>query len=89
MTAGDKILAEGEHDTFYVVVDGKVDVILRDGAKESVLSTYDAGDHFGELPIILGWSDHQCAPFAAEKISPAQMGQRRILANGIQFSFFD
>lgn len=64
---GDKILAEGQHDTFYVVVEGKVDVILRDGAKESVLSTYDAGDHFGELPIILGWSDHQCAAFAAEK----------------------
>jgi signal transduction histidine kinase len=64
---GDKILAEGQHDTFYVVVEGKVDVILRDGAKESVLSTYDAGDHFGELPIILGWSDHKCAAFAAEK----------------------
>ena len=64
---GDKILAEGQHDTFYVVVEGKVDVILRDGAKESVLSTYDAGDHFGELPIILGWSDHKCAAFASEK----------------------
>ena len=64
---GDKILAEGQHDTFYVVVEGKVEVILRDGAKESVLSTYDAGDHFGELPIILGWSDHKCAAFAAEK----------------------
>jgi signal transduction histidine kinase len=64
---GDKILAEGQHDTFYVVVEGKVDVILRDGAKESVLSTYDAGDHFGELPIILGWSDHKCAAFATEK----------------------
>ena len=60
---GDKILAEGQHDTFYVVVEGKVDVILRDGAKESVLSTYDAGDHFGELPIILGWSDHKCVAF--------------------------
>jgi len=64
---GDKILAEGQHDTFYVVVEGKVEITLRDGAKESVLSTYDAGDHFGELPIILGWSDHKCAAFAAEK----------------------
>src|SRR6476660_7027168 len=65
--AGDKILAEGEHDTFYVVLDGKVDVILRDGSKEAVLSTYDSGDHFGELPIILGWSDHKCAAYAAKK----------------------
>jgi signal transduction histidine kinase len=64
---GDKIFAEGQHDTFYVVVEGKVDVILRDGVKESVLTTYEAGDHFGELPIILEWSDHRCAAFAAEK----------------------
>jgi signal transduction histidine kinase len=65
--AGDKILAEGEHDTFYVVLDGKVEVILRDGSKEAVLSTYNTGDHFGELPIILGWSDHKCAAYAAKK----------------------
>ena len=65
--AGDKILAEGEHDTFYVLLDGKVEVILRDGSKEAVLSSYDSGDHFGELPIILGWSDHKCACYAAKK----------------------
>ena len=65
--AGDKILAEGEHETFYALLDGKVEVILRDGAKRSVLSTYESGDHFGELPIILGWSDHKCAAFATEK----------------------
>jgi signal-transduction protein with cAMP-binding, CBS, and nucleotidyltransferase domain len=59
--AGDKILSEGAHDTFYVLLDGKVEVILRDGSKEAVLSSYDSGDHFGELPIILGWSDHKCA----------------------------
>lgn len=64
---GDKIMAEGQHDTFYVVVEGKVEIILRDGAKELVLSTYDSGDYFGELPMILGWSDHKCAAFAAEK----------------------
>ena len=65
--AGDKILAEGEHDTFYVLLDGKVEVILRDGSKEAVLSSYDSGDHFGELPIILGWSNHQCACYATKK----------------------
>jgi signal transduction histidine kinase len=64
---GDKILAEGEHDTFYVLLDGKVDVILRDGSKEAVLSTYNPGDHFGELPIILGWTDHSCAAYATKK----------------------
>lgn len=65
--AGDKILSEGEHDTFYVLLDGKVEVILRDGSKEAVLSSYDSGDHFGELPIILGWSDHKCACYATKK----------------------
>src|SRR5215216_2728105 len=65
--AGDKIIAEGEHDTFYVLLDGKVEVILRDGSKEAVLSTYNSGDHFGELPIILGWSDHKCACYATKK----------------------
>ncbi len=65
--AGDKILAEGENNTFYVLLDGKVDVILRDGSKEAVLSSYGSGDHFGELPIILGWSDHTCAAYATNK----------------------
>ena len=65
--AGDKILAEGEHDTFYVLLDGKVEVILRDGSKEAVLSTYNPGDHFGELPIILGWTNHSCAAYATKK----------------------
>jgi CRP-like cAMP-binding protein len=65
--AGDKIIAEGEHDTFYVILDGKVEVILRDGSKEALLSTFNSGDYFGELPIILGWSDHKCAAYAAKK----------------------
>ncbi|MDQ5842216.1 MAG: ATP-binding protein, partial [Thermoproteota archaeon] len=59
--------AEGENNTFYVLLDGKVDVILRDGSKEAVLSSYGSGDHFGELPIILGWSDHTCAAYATKK----------------------
>ncbi len=66
---GDKIIAEGENDAFYVILEGKVQIILKDGPREAVLSTYDSGDHFGELLIILGehLSDHKCAAFAAEK----------------------
>src|SRR5215207_6138379 len=73
--AGDKILAEGEHDTFYVLLDGKVEVILRDGSKEAVLSTYNSGDHFGELPIILGWTNHSCAAYATKKSHLLKWGQ--------------
>src|SRR5215218_1016647 len=65
--AGDKIIDEGEHDTFYALLDGNVDVILRDGSKEAVLYSFESGDHFGELPIILGWSDHKCAAYATKK----------------------
>lgn len=72
---GDKILAEGEHDTFYVLLDGKVEVILRDGSKEAVLSTYSPGDHFGELPIILGWTNHSCAAYATKKSHLLRWGQ--------------
>src|SRR5215207_5471012 len=59
--AGDKILAEGENNTFYVLLDGKADVILRDGSKEAVLFSFGSGDHFGELPIILGREDYAWA----------------------------
>lgn len=72
---GDKIIAEGEHDTFYVLLDGKVEVILRDGSKEAVLSTYNPGDHFGELPIILGWTNHSCAAYATKKSHLLRWGQ--------------
>jgi signal transduction histidine kinase len=66
---GDKIIAEGQNDAFYVVLKGKVQVILKDGPREAVLFTYDAGEHFGELLIILGeqLSDHKCAAFATQK----------------------
>jgi signal transduction histidine kinase len=66
---GDKIIAEGQNDAFYVVLEGKVQIILKDGPREAVLSTYDSGEHFGELLIILGeqLSDHKCAAIAAEK----------------------
>ena len=87
--AGDKILAEGEHETFYALLDGKVEVILRDGAKRSVLSTYESGDHFGELPIILGWSDHKCARIRHGENPPLAMGSRCVLADGLQFALTD
>ena len=65
--AGDKIIDEGEHDTFYALLDGNVEVIMRDGSKEAVLYSFESGDHFGDLPIILGWSDHKCAAYATRK----------------------
>jgi signal transduction histidine kinase len=65
--AGDKIIDEGEHDAFYALLDGNVEVIMRDGSKEAVLYSFESGDYFGELPIILGWSGHKCAAYATKK----------------------
>ena len=65
--AGDKIFDEGENNTFYALLDGKAEVILRDGAKEAVLFSFGSGDHFGELPIILEGSDFTCAVYATKK----------------------
>ena len=52
-----------------------MEVILRDGSKEAVLSTYNPGDHFGELPIILGWTSHSCAAYATKKSHLLKWGQ--------------
>jgi signal transduction histidine kinase len=62
--AGAKIVSEGQFDTFYVLLDGEVNVVMKDSAKETTLSTFRPGDHFGELPIILEWSEHKCSAYA-------------------------
>jgi signal transduction histidine kinase len=62
--AGAKIVSEGQFDTFYVLLDGEVNVVMKDSAKETTLSTFKPGDHFGELPIILDWSEHKCSAYA-------------------------
>ena len=62
--AGAKIVSEGQFDTFYVLLDGEIKVVMKDSAKETTLSTFKPGDHFGELPIILEWSEHRCSAYA-------------------------
>jgi signal transduction histidine kinase len=62
--AGAKIVSEGQFDTFYVLLDGEIKVVMKDSAKETTLSTFKPGDHFGELPIILEWSEHKCSAYA-------------------------
>ena len=65
--AGAKIVSEGQFDTFYALLDGEVNVVMKDSAKETTLSTFKPGDHFGELPIILDWSEHKCSAYAMKK----------------------
>ena len=65
--AGAIIVSEGQFDTFYALLDGEVNVVMKDSAKETTLSTFKPGDHFGELPIILDWSEHKCSAYAMKK----------------------
>lgn len=53
---GEEIIREGEPgDRFYVIVQGEVDVLKRDGATgEAMLATLGPGDYFGETALLRG-----------------------------------
>ena len=80
---GDKILAEGENNTFYVLLDGKVDVILRDGFKEAALSSYGSGDHFGRASDYSWMVRSYMCGLCYEQKPSIKMEGRCVLANDI------
>ena len=53
MTAGERIVQEGdEADRMYVVVSGRVRVVRDGGGQAQVLAELGAGEHFGEISLI-------------------------------------
>jgi CRP-like cAMP-binding protein len=49
---GEQIVREGETgDCMYVIQEGSVEVVRREGAKEVQLAVLNAGDFFGEMAI--------------------------------------
>ncbi|MBV8643637.1 MAG: FAD-dependent oxidoreductase [Candidatus Eremiobacteraeota bacterium] len=52
--AGEWLIHEGEMPSFFGLLDGRVDVVKSFGAIDRVISTYSAGDFFGEVPLLLG-----------------------------------
>ncbi|RYE10694.1 MAG: cyclic nucleotide-binding domain-containing protein [Hyphomicrobiales bacterium] len=51
--AGDTILTEGEDgDTAFLIVSGKVEVVVGSGAKSKTVATLRGGDVFGEMSLL-------------------------------------
>jgi thioredoxin reductase (NADPH) len=51
---GEYLVHEGETPSFFVVIDGRLEVTKRVGTIERVLGTRERGDTFGEVPLVLG-----------------------------------
>jgi thioredoxin reductase (NADPH) len=51
---GEYVLHEGEMPSFFIVVDGLLEITKRVGAVERVLGTRGPGEYFGEVPLVLG-----------------------------------
>ena len=52
--AGDWVVLEGEAAAFYVVVEGRCEIVKMVAGAEQVLDVVEAGGFFGEVPLLLG-----------------------------------
>lgn len=52
--AGEWLIREGEQPSFYLLVDGALDVIKEVSGLKNGVFTYKPGDFFGEVPLLLG-----------------------------------
>jgi thioredoxin reductase (NADPH) len=51
---GDWLIREGEVASFFVLLEGKIEVLKEFDGVVRVLTTYNVGDYFGEVPLLLG-----------------------------------
>jgi thioredoxin reductase (NADPH) len=51
---GEWIVHEGSAVYFWTVLDGEVDAVKRFGGESTLLATFERGDYFGEIPLMLG-----------------------------------
>ena len=54
VNAGDWIVLEGEAATFYVVVEGRCEIVKTIAGAEHVVDVVEPGGFFGEVPLLLG-----------------------------------
>ncbi|GCE22337.1 FAD-dependent oxidoreductase [Dictyobacter kobayashii] len=54
LQAGEWLIQEGELPSFFVLLDGSLEVIKHQNDVERVLDYYGPGSYFGELPLLLG-----------------------------------
>jgi thioredoxin reductase (NADPH) len=56
LSEGDWVIREGESPRYFVLLSGTAEVIKEMGGRRVTLTTYTAGDAFGEVPLMLGAS---------------------------------
>jgi thioredoxin reductase (NADPH) len=52
--AGEWVVHEGSPAHFWVLLDGEVEAVKRYGGEMTPVSTFDPGEYFGEVPVMLG-----------------------------------
>jgi thioredoxin reductase (NADPH) len=53
LAPGDWLVSEGETPSFFGVITGTLDVVKGAGIEQHNITTYDPGDTFGEIPLLL------------------------------------
>ena len=54
LNAGEWLLQEGEMAAFFVLLEGRMEVLKRIGEQDQRLTVYQPGEYFGEVPLLLG-----------------------------------
>jgi thioredoxin reductase (NADPH) len=54
LRAGDWLIQEGEQPSFFLLLEGSLEVRKVVHGVERRITQYDQGDYFGELPLLLG-----------------------------------
>jgi thioredoxin reductase (NADPH) len=56
VSQGDWILCEGESARFFVLLEGNVEIVKTVSGQPRAIGTFEAGEGFGEVPLLLGSS---------------------------------
>jgi thioredoxin reductase (NADPH) len=54
LAPGEWLIGEGDVPRFFAVISGELETIKNSGGVERLLTTFEAGESFGEVPLILG-----------------------------------
>jgi thioredoxin reductase (NADPH) len=54
LLADEWLLLEGQAPAFFGLLEGKIDVLKSMGGREHRIATYEPGEYFGEVPLLLG-----------------------------------
>jgi thioredoxin reductase (NADPH) len=69
VNVGEWIVHEGDPAYFWVVLEGEVEAIRSFGGTHQRVTTFDAGEYFGEVPLMLGTA----ASFCIRALAPTRM----------------